>query len=188
MVNSEPWCPRLGGEAVQTGTVGQTVAVAGLTLNNAGSQTATLDYQWVVTDADGQPDGSVVSLNGLPPGTPATGAATLPGGSSTNLALSFTFAARAPGDAFAIELRADLDGDGDLESLGAIPIQNVPGRADLVLSLGYANGQVQVSWDATEGVLQYANSVDGPWTDVTGAVGFHSVPASDAKKFYRLRY
>lgn len=41
-------------------------------------------------------------------------------------------------------------------------------------------------WKCGE-VLQGADNVNGPWTDIPGATSPFAVPASDARRFYRVR-
>ena len=41
-------------------------------------------------------------------------------------------------------------------------------------------------WHCGE-VLQGADNVEGPWSDIPGATSPHAVPASEARKFYRVR-
>lgn len=58
----------------------------------------------------------------------------------------------------------------------------------------FSNPALQISPSGTDviltwpvGTLQEADEVTGPYTDVTGAVSGYSIPASAAKKFFRLR-
>ena len=43
-----------------------------------------------------------------------------------------------------------------------------------------------VRWNCGE-MLQGADNVNGPWSDIPGATSPHAVPASEARKFYRVR-
>jgi hypothetical protein len=45
---------------------------------------------------------------------------------------------------------------------------------------------VIVRWNCGE-VLQGADNVTGPWTDIPGATSPYVAPASEARKFYRAR-
>ena len=47
-------------------------------------------------------------------------------------------------------------------------------------------GSLKLTWDP--GVLQQADSVTGPYTDVAGATSPYTVAATAAKKFYKLRF
>ena len=49
-----------------------------------------------------------------------------------------------------------------------------------------ADGTVTITWTGA-GVLQSANSLSGPWTDVAGAVSPLTVPANQAAQFARIR-
>jgi hypothetical protein len=42
-----------------------------------------------------------------------------------------------------------------------------------------------VTWDC--GILQGADNVTGPWTDIPGATSPYCVPSSGAHRFYRVR-
>jgi hypothetical protein len=54
------------------------------------------------------------------------------------------------------------------------------------LTLSISGGSVTLTYSA--GTLQQADSVSGPYTDVTGAASPYTVQASGPKKFYRLRF
>jgi hypothetical protein len=53
------------------------------------------------------------------------------------------------------------------------------------ITLHLAGGQLQATWPA--GLLQSADEVSGPYTDVPGATSPFAVTASGAQKFYRVR-
>jgi len=57
------------------------------------------------------------------------------------------------------------------------------------LSISAENGIVTLTWNQTGFVLQQADSLAGPWTDLPGPVhnSPYSVPASAAAQYYRLR-
>ena len=49
-----------------------------------------------------------------------------------------------------------------------------------------SDGTVTITWTGA-GVLQSANSLSGPWTDVAGATSPLTVPANQAAQFARIR-
>jgi hypothetical protein len=60
----------------------------------------------------------------------------------------------------------------------------------LVMQLNFtaAPGQgITLTWQATDAVLQSADSVAGPYTDVPGAVSPYNVSVQKTAKFYRYR-
>jgi hypothetical protein len=46
---------------------------------------------------------------------------------------------------------------------------------------------VNLTWQCTDAILQSADSVNGPYTDVPGAVSPYSIGVQTAAKFYRYR-
>jgi hypothetical protein len=47
-------------------------------------------------------------------------------------------------------------------------------------------GMVQLFWDT--GVLQVADQVTGPWTDLPNATSPHLYQTGEAQKFFRLKF
>jgi hypothetical protein len=58
---------------------------------------------------------------------------------------------------------------------------------DLHLSITTTTGQISITWSNASATLQSASSLQGSWTDVTGATSPYSVTNSGSSKFYRLR-
>ena len=60
----------------------------------------------------------------------------------------------------------------------------------LVMQLNFTaapGSGVSLTWQCTDAILQSADSVNGPYTDVPGAVSPYSVSVQTAAKFYRYR-
>jgi hypothetical protein len=57
-----------------------------------------------------------------------------------------------------------------------------------VLQVGITGNTLSISWSpATPGqTLQWAPSVTGPWTDITGATNPYTSPASEPQRYYRI--
>ena len=137
-----------------------------------------------------QPDVTFINLNGLPPGTPweVPAGTTLPPNSQITLSANAQFIADAPGTAFTILLEADTDGDGEFEPLASSELVEVIQETDNLLRITQSGTSMVLSWDAPGWVLQQANTVLGPYTDVTGATSPYTVnPPLGPAKFYRLR-
>ena len=63
----------------------------------------------------------------------------------------------------------------------------IPGSAQLRIgSIGFAGGDVTITWDDPAAVLQSSDTVDGTYADVAGATSPYTTPASGAGKYYRL--
>ncbi len=54
------------------------------------------------------------------------------------------------------------------------------------ITITRSGGNVIITWSA--GILQQANVVTGPYTDVAGAVSPYTPPSGSTQKFYRLRF
>jgi hypothetical protein len=62
------------------------------------------------------------------------------------------------------------------------PVGPEPSAAVILLQPG---GELEISW--TEGVLESAGSIDGPWTPVDGATSPHSVAAEGSARYFRIQ-
>jgi hypothetical protein len=61
----------------------------------------------------------------------------------------------------------------------------------LVMQLNFTaapQAGITLTWQAPDGMLQSADSVKGPYTDVPGGVSQHSVSVQQTEKFYRYRH
>jgi len=58
--------------------------------------------------------------------------------------------------------------------------------AQAIEAMTIADGTITITWTGA-GVLQSANSLSGPWADVTGATSPLTVPANQAAQFARIR-
>jgi hypothetical protein len=81
-------------------------------------------YLAFVAAPDMEPDTESVSLNDLPPGTPVMGVAHLSSEGTATVPLTVAFVRDEPMQPFTIILQADLNDDGDLETLDSIGIMN----------------------------------------------------------------
>ena len=60
----------------------------------------------------------------------------------------------------------------------------------LVMQLNFTaapGSGINLTWQCPDAILQSANSVNGPYTDLPGAVSPYSVSVQSAAKFYRYR-
>jgi len=94
-------------------------------IHNSGPDPLSLDYRVADLDRDGLPDDAVVSLNGLPPGEPVIGTLVVAPMDSAEVVLDATLREFQPMDLREIVILGDLDGDGEIEPLGAIGIAAV---------------------------------------------------------------
>jgi len=54
------------------------------------------------------------------------------------------------------------------------------------LTVSVSGGNAVIRW-SSEGTLQSATAVTGPWTDVAGATSPYSVPTTNTRRFLRVR-
>jgi hypothetical protein len=75
-------------------------------------------------------------------------------------------------------LRVNLRGLLDIDTTQPTP----------VLQVGITGNTLSISWSpASPGqTLQWAPSVTGPWTDITGATNPYTAPASEPQRYYRI--
>ena len=78
---------------------------------NQGAQNATFPYEIGSQSVDGDSTNQIVSLNGLPPGTPITGYVQLAPGQTTQIPFNVSLTELQPFNAQALFLRTDEDGD-----------------------------------------------------------------------------
>jgi hypothetical protein len=132
---------------------------------------------------DMEPDLDYVSLNGLPPGQPVIRGGIL-GEDNSSVDLCVRFVRHQPVGLFTIIIEADLDGDGEWEPISSIlALNSVPPPP----SLRVAGGQFQWQDEGEgHGVLECADSLDGPWTPVPGGAPGATLDPSAPLKFYRV--
>ena len=125
LLASQAWCVIIKNP---TGTsplrVGQSLGVNFTVVNQADSA-ASLDYALVDEGGEHGSDPTVMSLNGLPPGTPITGTLVLQPGQEGDIVGSARLNSFKPMDLESIILEADVDGDGTSEPLAAMLVQPV---------------------------------------------------------------
>jgi PKD repeat protein len=73
-------------------------------------------------------------------------------------------------------------GTNTLARAGYIIVTN---PAPVTITIQRAGNQVQLTW--TDGVLQSATVVTGPYTNITGAVSPYTVPSLEATRFFRVK-
>ncbi len=111
----EPCCPELD----RFGPGGQLL----FKVTNHDSVARALSYQIIGRASDRNPTNNIVSVNGLPPGTPFTGStALLAPGDSATIDFTATLTDFQPLMVHEVVLLADLDGDAVLDELGSIPL------------------------------------------------------------------
>jgi len=138
---------------------------------------------------DMEPDTQAVSLNGLPPGTPvivsaAGQLAAAPG--ELNLDLGVRFVEADPVGAYPILVETDLDGDGEFDTVSSFDAENPVVTPPTLVIVRGANG-LSLDWnDEGDGVLQAADSFDGPWTSIAGARRGYVIVPSAKTMFFRV--
>ena len=173
------------------------VAIGPWTISNSTSNAVDLaGTRFRAFGPDMLPDLRVLSLNGLPPGVPwvvppgtilppiNAGFAPAGGPGSLMLPLDVQFTDFDPGGTYTILLETDSDGDGEFEPLASMEVENaIPPTLEIALE---SNGTVTLSWSAFGWTLQEANNVTGPWSTSASQTSPLNMPASGARKFYRL--
>jgi len=81
----------------------------------------------------------------------------------------------------------NLKATGDLGNLGLSAAFNVMGGAvpPVILSPLRSGNQLQLFWSV--GVLQSAGNVNGPYTNITGALSPYLIPTGGPRQFYRVQ-
>jgi hypothetical protein len=111
--------------------LGSSIAALGpVNVTNTGAVTPTLNYEFVVVNPDMTLDSSVVSLNGLPPGVPVSGMMVLGAGGSGQIDLDARFVLPAFGRSFTVLMQADLDGNGTMDPIVSLDLENVAASAE----------------------------------------------------------
>jgi hypothetical protein len=113
---------------------------------------------------------NVVSLNGLPPGTPWTGTVVLPPGGTTNLPVNVRFIATQPATPFYVVLEADIGEGGSMEAIASATVLNEnPATVGPVLNVSLSGNLPVISWDVVNSpfVLESSESLGGTnWAPV----------------------
>jgi hypothetical protein len=82
-------------------------------------------------------------------------------------------------------LPTGLAADGEVEDY---PVQLSTFVPTIAVTTSISGGLMQVTWDAVAGdVLESAESITGPWAEVSGATSPYSVAPLGEHKFYRVR-
>ncbi|MBL8897023.1 MAG: LamG domain-containing protein [Planctomycetes bacterium] len=131
-------CPALISGDAQILKVRQPASVGPLRIRNLGSAAATLPYRLTALDAFGAAEASVLSLNGLPPGTPASGTALFAPNGSADLDLTAEFVDWDGLRPFYVQIEADTDADGIYEILGTQTLRCHVGDTPLATYIGTA--------------------------------------------------
>ena len=137
---------------------------------------------------DMEPDLSTISLNGLPPGQPVIvgGGAIAP--AALEIPLTIRFVQADAIGSYPILIEADLDGDGAFDTLESFDVENPVVAPPTIRIVRSAAGD-QLIWENEGdgvGVLESAERVDGPWTEVPGAVPGFPLNLSGRMKFFRV--
>jgi len=115
-----------------TGTASFTV------INDAASQ-ITLDYQIITHDPDTGGPSSLMSLNGLPPGTPVTGTVTVPANSQAEVPVGVGLDRSEPLLRDEILLMGDVAGDGVNETLASSIVRSAEDTTLIFVGVPSAN-------------------------------------------------
>ena len=119
------------------------------------------------------PDQTMISLNGLPPGTPflVPFAPAAPAGSPDEMVIEVPvqFVHPDPISPFTILLEADVDGDGAFDTLASFDVSNPVVPPPRLVIDGRADGNHLLWEDEGDGILLSSPSLDGPWTPIPGA-------------------
>jgi hypothetical protein len=132
----------------------------------------TLAFFASATDSDTPPQSLTFSLGS---GAPAS-ASIIP---STGL-FSWT-----PPSAPATNAISIIVADNGSPSLSATQSFTVVVYPRPTMSIQFSGGQLQLAWP--RGVLQEADNVSGPYTDVTNATSPYTITPTASRKFFRIR-
>ena len=155
-------------------------------LTNSFDTNFVLHYRLRVEGPEMQDDTSVISLNGLPPGTIMTNTITLAPGAITALDLNGQFVSDDPDRRYTIWIDGKMD-DSDMYTPAAHfdVTQVIPSVLGITFENQDGPPQPAVAWSGS-GFLQSASAPTGPWTDIPGASNPHPIPTNSVG-FYRLR-
>lgn len=135
---------------------------------------------------DMEPDQRVLSLNGLPPGTPVI----IGGGGGFFPAADYSVDVRyteiEPIGLYTILIEADLDGDGDFDTLSSFDVQNTIVPPTSIRIVRDALG-AYLEWDDLGdgyGTLETSDSVLGPWTPIPGALPPYRINLNKPASFF----
>jgi photosystem II stability/assembly factor-like uncharacterized protein len=123
----------------------QAVEIGPVTVTNETPLPMDLPYQFRVTHADGTPDETIVSLDGLAPGIPAGGGIALAPGASAELYVMVELQIDNPLDFLTLVLEADPDGDGTFEPITSTFIRGEIPEYDICSADFDGNGIVDLT-------------------------------------------
>ena len=137
---------------------------------------------------DMEPDTDTISLNGLPPGTPwlrkVGGPA--PAADGEVFDLSIRFVKSDPIGLYTILLEADVNGDGEFDTLRSFDVENPVIPPPVLVIVDGPNGH-SLTWnDEGDGILETAQSVDGPWKSIPDARPGYPFSLSDTQRYFRV--
>ncbi len=139
--------------------------VGGVLTNSSGASVG-LTYRITVLNEALQPDDRMVSLNGMPPGTSATGLLTLPTIGQTALNVIAEFVPPDPGHVYTLQIEESTNGGASYAPLATLGIENVIVGGTLPpLKISRMGTDAKVDWNGM-GILQKADAPGGPWTDI----------------------
>lgn len=108
----------------------------------------TFHPQISVLDDTMQPETNIVSLNGMPPGTPVNLTVPLAGNQVTNISVALNFTDVQPWTAYCVVLSLDIGPGGSLVPADSFTIRNFdPPTVGPAVFLDSTNGQAVISWD-----------------------------------------
>ena len=177
---------------------GDAVQIVPFTLTNPSNAPLTLNLQFIALDSQGQAETSVISLNGLPPGTSANNQILLPPLGTTNVSVAVSFLESEPWTPFYVVVQADIGEGGAMVPVASVMIRNInPPTVGPVMGIGTTNGLGVVSWDAVntdfllESILRLDTTnwlpVAAPVIDLPDGGKGVMLPATNGNQFFRFR-
>jgi hypothetical protein len=142
---------------------------------------------------DMEPDMSQISLNGLPPGeswiigAPA-GAGGLQASAPGSLGVPVRFVADDPSGTYTILIEADVDTDGEFDTLSSFDLEN-PVVSPPTILVRYGTNGYYLDWmDEGDGLgtLEAAGTPEGPWDPVPNAAPGYPVAPTFPQQYFRI--
>ena len=137
---------------------------------------------------DMEPDQVAISLNGLPPGQPVIVGGGGFAAAATDIPLGIRFVQPdAMGD-YVLIIETDVDGDGDYDTLESIDVQN-PLVPPPTIQIRSTRQGPELFWqDEGDGLgaLESAKDVEGPWSEIPGALPGYLLNPTEPMEFFRV--
>jgi hypothetical protein len=159
-----------------------------VTLANPFGTDVVLNYRLNVEGPDMQDDTRVISLNGLPPGTPIINSVALAPEESLTIDINGQFLTDDPNQNYTIWIEGHVDNSGIYAPVADFVVSEFfQANMEIILLRVGDTQQPAVSWSGF-GTLQCAPALDGPWTDLPDAENPYVIPIGVGNaRFYQLR-